>query len=684
MHNIAKEFRIYKGCENGYRGLKLKFGMSFELSKIDSVYFLLKTNRLKNKYEIGDLLSTKLGLLTIDNFSYDVEEIVTRLLEYLADIGEYSKACSLKAPKVLLIPELVESIPMRDLIIVLTKVQHYNVKGKIGKEWCCSLHMLIAKHISQKILDSLVDIEDEKLVEDFMFLYETEIPIDQRMKLLCKFDEAGRLNKSLIEAILSERVYDHERREVYVSTLNRLQNRTELFVAVFRRIRTWWKYAIDLDMYLAVEPEWKWFLIAEDVDLRAKTSHDIFKYRTLLLAYGNDTVPDGTNSTCYYLSAYLKNVVSIPKDYWVQAMNCLNSEIISFDLEIAQVLYESDNAKEIIKEYMQNGLVPYENFCSRFQKHGAETGMFQHYKFNPDIGAKRQLKTMGNLFNLFNAYSNFNELDHLLNGSITRDFIPYILRKCEDVDKELSSKDIAMVCKLPVDALSMEDWKRLCFGCRTYKVIHYKSIAEVKQLLIGMEVVKNPKEGIFERIVSYGEEGWSVKKLLRLAFNPDIISADFRSYLLKRYLLQETVFKMHLEFLKHGDTGVKFKSSDKNVYISKDSCKPHKHIEDLIKKGEKSKCSWKCLFRAPPDDLIKSYAFWKYLSSDFIIEVTSKSQSREICKALEAQKDRSTLILLHTIMNTYFDSIRWEEKGESIVDSGYFWSKIFSEVENMK
>ena len=151
--------------------------------------------------------------------------------------------------------------------------------------------------------------------------------------------------------------------------------------------------------------------------------------------------------------------------------------------------------------------------------------------------------------------------------------------------------------------------------------------------------------------------------VLREAFNPDILSFMFRYYLLS---VDNFYFNMKLDLttkpLQHGEVD------------GSEEMKTNKLIEELIKDDLDDRSKWRCLLAAPPRALIRSHAFWKYLSRDFFKEICSLAP----LKALEEQEGKSTLALLHTIMNTYFDSIRLLFNAEYDVNYSYFWSKLYS------
>ena len=648
-------------------------------SKIDFTYFVLRANLLKRKLAMGNRKVTD-----VHSPEFIVEQVIPLLLECLSDVSEYPKARILKSSKIPLIPILIKHLTHTDLITVLSKIKHFHVKGKARHHWwCCSLHRLVANYIAPSIFDSLFNVYDDKILLKFLFIYEGKMSGEQKLKLIIKLDESGRLNRHFIKAILPQRVsLDRLTFETQLvkDILNRLQDRPELFIATFGRLPYTPKKNLKLfSDFSSVETKWKWFLSEEGCIYEKENFESI----TLSLAFGNSVVPGGVEPAHHYFSAYLKNVETLPKKYWSRAMNaffCFHYGK-QFDLESAKLLYESDAAKRILIVILRNGIIPYYRFNYEYVKYGVENGVLQYFKYNPKLSADTQLVSFSQLYNSLKPYYSRDDINAMLKGCITRDFIPQYLRK----RKRSYCGDI-FFCSFPNDSLRISDWKELCFrgfktgkfGCYFSSVIKQRSIAEAKQLMEGMKMIENAQDRTIENIVGFYWKDYdnrSLECLMRVVFNPEIISAKFRTYLWLENSISSYGFKMKLDLKNCQGYGI---GSGEGSSTSCDVNEIQKRIDKIIMEGEETKSRWKCMLQAYPGDLIRNLKFWEYLSKDFYDEVRKKNPGQKFFRTLEKQEGKRALILLHTIMNTYFDSNRLHFNGQYEVNSTYFWSKILS------
>ena len=470
-------------------------------------------------------------------------------LECLADEDQYSKAFSLKPPKIPLIRLLMKHLSHNYLITVLCRFKHHEIEAKDKKKskWCCSLHMHVAKYINQPILDALLNVSDDRIILDFLLIYKRRINHKKRLELIIKLSEVGRLNKPIIKAIFTNN-YQRKRgwdKAMLLGTLQHLQHRQELFIAMFRRLPSSMKSEVNLEEnYLSIEPKWKWFLIAEDVGFNS----DKFESLTLSLAYNNPFVPEGVERAHYFVKAYLKNVECFHRKRWCRAMNSL-SRLGSggkFDLESARLLYESDNAKRVLKVILGKGMIPYAKLDSQYHKYRAHKGIFRYLKLHSKLSLSKQLSILSGLCDSLKPQFSVVDLDSMLNGCISREFLPKIF----SAHKKSLPSAIQNFCGLQVDSLSMENWRRLCFESGYFSlIIQQRSVAETKRLLEGMGMIKNPKDSTISNLRRIYGEVMSVEMLLREAFNPDIISTEFRKFLLVSPIISSGPFKMNLKYI---------------------------------------------------------------------------------------------------------------------------------------
>ena len=453
--------------------------------------------------------------------------------------------------------------------------------------------------------------------------------------------------------------------QLFPEFLNCLQDRPELFVVAFRRLPFSVKSTIDLEkQYSAIASKWIWLLNAE----KLTSLNHMSKKQTL-----SDQRRGGTPMPHHYYSEYLKNVVSLPKRFWYRAIELsrILDETKGFDLEVAQILYESKEAKMILKFLLNRGLIPYLAFDGQYHVYGAKIGMFHHFKYNPKISLKRQMKTFSTLVRSFDS---FEYLNTITKGCIIQVLLQ-VLEKYDGV-RSKCGRGLQHFCNLPVDTLSMKDWRRLCFGCHYLpEVISQRTIWETTQFLEGIGVIKNASERTIENIVEvFRMKKRSLECLLREVFNPNITDFNFREHLLTHNANPRDKFpnfhaKKSLDYM--------IKRSFKEDGETKEY-EMSQYIENLIEEGKDERCSWKCLLQAPPGALIKNFRFWMYMNADFFEDISNNPQAKVIFQALQEEESKSALTLLHTIMNNYFDSLRMNFDGKYVINEDYFWSKMLS------
>ena len=654
--------------------------MSCEATGIDFAYCLLKASATKKKRKVGNKKLTCQHGMHGDAI-YGTEQVVPLLLKYFPDVNEYAKAHSLNDPKVPLIKLLLKLLAPKDIIPLFCQIRHFDiaVNGVVRKgKRCCSLHWLITKCIPESILDALIDIDDVKIIGDFLSLYGRCIKSLTEINLLHRLDETGCLSERIIKAIMTKKFrkrYDDTPmiHSLILSLLDRLQHRPELFVVAYERLPNCMDPPDkELDSrYSGIGAKWKWYIYAE----KTRAYKDSFVDQTIRLQ--NGYIPRNVRPheyyTFHYYRAYLKNVVSLPKRFWSQAMKTLaypfGSCTAKFNLKEGQLLYESKEARRVLKVLLKRGNIPYIQFDREYHEFGAKTGIFKQFKYNPKISDQKQLIIFSKLYDDFKS---FDHLNTITKGCLKQVFLPKMMGRV----KEVAARHLTHFCNLPVDALSMEDWRRFHSHSHCYhEIFRKRPMAESKQLLEGIGMMKNATESTLKNIWWIYDEStychaWeksSMESLLREVFNPDIISVEFRSNLLLFNDLSRFNMKLNLDVTNGGQFGIKHMQKAEN------------DIEKLIKCGGKDdNFKWKCLLQAPPSALIRSHAFWKYLSSDFFEDLHDWSNLPKLLKAFEEQEGKSALILLHTIMNTYFDSIRLLFNNEYDVNYNYFWTKVYS------
>lgn len=442
-----------------------------------------------------------------------VDNALQELPKALAS-ADYRKVISL-GPALLLIKELISRIPAV-FLPVLCSIKHFErYKRGLNDAWCCKLHESIASHFYETTFQHIYNIKDDILFRTCTELYGPRASLSTRQKMFKRLCDSKILTLEAARALVTRDFRDKSSKHSFCHFLDRLDPKISLFLAI--KLRS--SISERVLKYADLKNKWWWMHYLYCLPEIYYRHNDVFtSFLQATITHG------GTERvTIRFYRGLLKRFLECPKAFWpyllpkfIKPMERAG-EVEPFDPILAEVLYCSDDAKQIFKVVCGKNslqLLPFMNFPKEYIKFGLQKGFLCNI-VKYDAFEEAALKSLKEVVQIFMS-AKIDNLNELLDFKIMDVF----------VSRAIAADDFNLVnwIKHPYE-LSLGDWREVALKSDYVYTLTNKEY--VKYLFSVLQILPEESLNLHVNLFFNSNTEQYVKEYICQVFDPEK-SLEFR------------------------------------------------------------------------------------------------------------------------------------------------------------